>query len=268
MTAAVNLTLEKRLIAETAILRSTAYELLALCAKIRKGDRVATSQNGYPANDESVLGSFEVNGRWFRVRKGACLAMLKYVVEQFNSRVENIDPPGEELDDWSYNERPIRGSATELSNHASGTAVDLNSLRHPLGTAPSDNFSEAQQDEVNRILNETGGTVRWGGNYTGRQDPMHFEINAPESEVAAAVARLPQHEGELTVAQMDDILSRLTTLQKAVDLAIRGDKAPAGQTEETQTRDEGLCHRSEARRLAHNTSPDPGRGGPEKSESQ
>lgn len=42
-------------------------------------------------------------------------------------------------------------------------------------------------------------------------------------------------EEELTVAQIADIMAGLDRVQAAVDLAIRGDHAPAGETEETQT---------------------------------
>jgi hypothetical protein len=41
MTTALYLSLEKRLIAETAILRDTARDLLALCAAIRRSEKVA-----------------------------------------------------------------------------------------------------------------------------------------------------------------------------------------------------------------------------------
>ncbi len=149
---------------------------------------MAISQNGYPANDPSVLTVIRpVPDRAFRVRAGVCAQALAYVIAQFDARVEPIAVGT--LDDWSYAERPIRGG-TELSNHASGTAVDLNAEQHPLGTAPASNFTEKQINTIYTILNEVDNVVRWGGSYTGRQDPMHFEINAPESRVAAALAGL------------------------------------------------------------------------------
>jgi peptidoglycan hydrolase-like protein with peptidoglycan-binding domain len=38
----------------------------------------------------------------------------------------------------------------------------------------------------------TGGVVRWGGDYTGRKDGMHFELNdgTTEAQCSAALARL------------------------------------------------------------------------------
>jgi hypothetical protein len=158
---------------------------------------MVVSQNGYPANDPSVLTVIRpVPIRAFRVRAGAVAQVMAYVIAQFDSRVEDIEAG--ELDDWSYAERPVRGG-TDLSNHASGTAVDLNSERHPLGTSPAADFTEKQINTIYTILNEVHNVVRWGGSYTGRQDPMHFEINAPESRVAAAVAGLG------AIVEVDDV---------------------------------------------------------------
>lgn len=86
---------------------------------------------------------------------------------------------GKILDDWGYAERTIRGSSTEISNHASGTAMDFNATRHPLGKVGTWGKKFAL------IVKNTAtyrGTIRWGGEYHGRKDEMHFEINAPMSK--------------------------------------------------------------------------------------
>jgi hypothetical protein len=150
---------------------------------------MAVSQNGYPANDINLTSSRQIPGtsRKVRVRKGAAGDLLLWVAGQFDARVEDIDPG--QLDDWGYAERPIRGG-TQLSNHASGTAIDLNATRHPLGSAPLATFSAAQVATIRSIVNATKGCVRWGGDYTGRQDPMHFEIVASEARCATVLAAL------------------------------------------------------------------------------
>ncbi len=147
------------------------------------------SQNGWEANNESLTAVYYPVGPQcpLRIRSGDAATVLCYVVVQFDARVEKVVGPY--LDDWGYAERPIRGG-TELSNHASGTAVDLNSDKHQLGTPASASFTPAQINTIHQILNECSGVVRWGGDYTGRTDPMHFEINAPEDQVAAAAAKL------------------------------------------------------------------------------
>ncbi len=78
-----------------------------------------------------------------------------------------------------------------LSNHSSGTAIDLNAPRHPLGT--SGTFSATQRSHIRSILNSCNGVVRWGGDYSGRKDEMHFEINVRPGD--ARLAALAQRIG-------------------------------------------------------------------------
>ncbi|UPU15947.1 L-alanyl-D-glutamate peptidase [Stenotrophomonas virus Jojan60] len=111
------------------------------------------------------------------VRSGDVWTVLNEVARRFNNEVEKINP----AESWGYAPRPIRGSSTTLSNHASGTAVDFNAPRHPLGAVNT--FSTAQRAAIRRILKDLGGVVRWGGDYTGRKDEMHFEINASAAAV-------------------------------------------------------------------------------------
>src|SRR5690606_33722441 len=139
---------------------------------------MATSQNGYRANDRSLIASYSVPGGKIAMRKGDVATVLSYVANRFHSEVEKLVWPG----NWGYAERTIRGNSTTLSNHASGTAIDLNAPRHPLGKVGT--FSSAQRGRIQKILKDCGGVVRWGGNYNGRKDEMHFEINAGTAAVA------------------------------------------------------------------------------------
>jgi hypothetical protein len=146
-----------------------------------------TSQNGWPANDRSLVSRRTIPGSAtsVTVRIGPAGDLLLEVASLFDRLVQDIDPLP--LDDWGYAERPIIG-ATTLSNHASGTAIDLNATRWPLGSPASVNLNQAQIDTVHQILAATGGVVRWGGDYTGRKDPMHFEINNGQTEDSCAKA--------------------------------------------------------------------------------
>ena len=153
---------------------------------------MATSQNNYPANDRSIISRFTVPGTdvVLALRRGPTSTVLLHVADQFNRRVEGISNARGHLDDWGYAERPIRGSTTTLSNHASGTAMDLNATRHPLGTDPAANFTSGQIRTCQAIEAECGGVVRWGGSYHGRKDGMHWEIVAHPAEVGRLAARL------------------------------------------------------------------------------
>jgi D-alanyl-D-alanine carboxypeptidase-like protein len=136
------------------------------------------SQNAWSANDRSCIASYSLPGGEVALRKGDPSVVLLWCANRWHETVEPLRWPGV----WGYAERAIRGSSTTLSNHASGTAIDINAPQHPLGTDPRDNFSTLEIRAIRAILDFCEGTVRWGGDYTGRKDGMHLEI------VAGAVA--------------------------------------------------------------------------------
>lgn len=144
-----------------------------------------TSQNGYSANDRSKIKTYTVAGEPLPMREGPTGQLLAEVAEWVHKNVESISK-GHQADDWGYAERPIRGSSTTLSNHASGTAFDFNATQHPLGVTGT--WSRKQKRKVNWFLrNKCNHTVRWGENYSGRKDGMHFEINDSLDDVRAAL---------------------------------------------------------------------------------
>lgn len=69
--------------------------------------------------------------------------------------------------------RFIRGSRTSLSNHAWGTAIDLNAGWNPLGARPALVGQTGCTRELVEIAVEHG--FYWGG-WFSRQDGMHFEV--------------------------------------------------------------------------------------------
>jgi hypothetical protein len=146
------------------------------------------SQNGYSANDRSVIASYTVPGttRKLALRKGDVSVVLLDFAAWFDANIERIDTGP--LDDWAYAERNIRGSSTTLSNHASGTAMDLNATAHQLGRYNT--FNKAQIALIERKLKEYKGVIRWGHDYSGRKDEMHFEINAGAAAVRVQADRI------------------------------------------------------------------------------
>ena len=144
---------------------------------------MAVSQNGWTAYDRTLIERWEVPGGVLPLRKGAAGTVLVWLATQFHHRVEPLVWPG----CWGYAERTIVGS-TVVSNHASGTAMDLNAPAHPLGAAGT--FSAAQVAELRRLLAECGGVIRWGGDYGVRKDEMHFEIIEGPAAVEAVALRL------------------------------------------------------------------------------
>jgi hypothetical protein len=148
---------------------------------------MVASQNGWRANDRSVIGPIDIPGGRLSVRTGSVGVIFQHLATRFHNEVEALVWPG----NWGYAERPVRGG-TDLSNHASGTAIDLNAPRHPLGTAPSANYSAAQINKIHEIVNYYEGVIRWGGDYVGRKDGMHFEINdgVTEAQVDRIAAKI------------------------------------------------------------------------------
>lgn len=88
---------------------------------------------------------------------------------------------GKVRDDWGFANRDIRGFRGIKSYHAWALAVDWDATEHPLG-ARRTTFPIAVTRAACRKLG-----FRWGFDYEGRPDPMHFEFI--KSRVRAAYYR-------------------------------------------------------------------------------
>jgi hypothetical protein len=147
-----------------------------------------TSSNGWPASeDQAAIGikSYKVPGTNLKMRCAEKVApLLINFAAEFHALIEPIDEGT--LDDWGYCFRKVRGSDTVVSNHSSGTAVDLNSLRHPLGKVNT--FEAAKVPMLDALVRKYG--LRAGKDYKARKDPMHYEINLNPVKVAALIKKL------------------------------------------------------------------------------
>jgi hypothetical protein len=150
--------------------------------------RELTSPNGWPASeDRKALGieSFTVPGTKIKFACAKAVApLLVNFAKEFNELVEPIDQG--QLDDWGYAFRMTRGSDRVLSNHSSGTAIDLNAIKHPLGK--SNTFNKDQRNIINLLITKYG--LAWGGNYKKRKDDMHFEIALNQNQVTNKIKEL------------------------------------------------------------------------------
>jgi hypothetical protein len=146
------------------------------------------SHNGWPASqDRNAIGiqSYRIPGTRISFACARAVApILVNFAKDFHEQVEPIDKG--QLDDWGYAYRPIRGTTVHLSNHASGTAIDLNAVKHPLGA--SGTFSKAQERTIRQLCAQYG--LRWGGDYEVRKDEMHFEINISPEKAKRLIADL------------------------------------------------------------------------------
>jgi hypothetical protein len=76
--------------------------------------------------------------------------------------------------DGAFVARFIRGSTTVLSNHAFGSAFDLNAAFNPLGAEPALSGRPGCVYDLVRIAHDHG--FYWGGHFSSRRDGMHFEV--------------------------------------------------------------------------------------------
>ena len=146
------------------------------------------SQNGWPASpDQKEIGikEFKIKNtdRKMRLQKDAGV-ILTALAAEFHAQVEPIDEGV--FDDWAYAYREVRGSDSDLSNHSSGTAIDLNATKHPLHA--ENTFTKQQAATIRELCKKYG--VRWGGDYTKRKDEMHFEIVETPDEVKERINKM------------------------------------------------------------------------------
>ena len=145
---------------------------------------MANSSNGWLVLDADVTGPYPRLRNWvlpgverkLKARDGSAGFLLVHLALWFDEDVEQLDVGT--YDDWGWASRPVRGS-TVISNHASGTALDLNATKHPMGVATSKTFSRQEIFAIHNRLKLYSGCIRWGGDYVNRPDSMHFEINRP-----------------------------------------------------------------------------------------
>lgn len=133
-----------------------------------KEDKLANTQAGWPvrSNTDGLKRLDHITGL---VLDGDVYVIFDYLCKRFNQLVEPIIK--EHSWGWSY--RPVRGYTNIWSEHAGAVAIDLNAPAHPMGVR--DTFTKAQIEGINKILDECGGVVVWGGIWQ-RADDMHFQI--------------------------------------------------------------------------------------------
>ena len=145
------------------------------------------SQNGWPASaDRNAIHikNYLIPGT---TRNLLCTIraapLLIGFAHEFHHLIEAIDVG--QFDEWGYNFAVIPGSK-DLSNHSSGTAIDLNATLHPWGKIGT--FPSAKVPMIRAEAKKYG--LRWGGDYSGKKDEMHFEVNITPLAAAALITRL------------------------------------------------------------------------------
>jgi hypothetical protein len=80
------------------------------------------------------------------------------------------------LDTGAYNCRKITGGSG-LSLHSFGIAADLNWQSNPYGPRLVTDMPRGMREDIKAIRTRSGEYVfRWGGDYSGNKDAMHYEV--------------------------------------------------------------------------------------------
>jgi hypothetical protein len=146
------------------------------------------SQNNWIASKDAAeihIVSVPIEGTKVKVRCAKAVApLIAGFCSEFHKLIEPIDEGS--LDDWGYCFRMVRQSTDKLSNHSSGTAVDLNATKHPLGKAAT--FPAEKVPMIQALAKKYG--MIWGGDFRHRKDEMHFEIAITPAKAAALIGSL------------------------------------------------------------------------------
>ena len=146
------------------------------------------SSNGWPASKDRAeirIKSYAIEGTSIKLACAEGVApLLTGFAAEFHALIEPIDEGS--LDDWGYCFRMVRGSESNLSNHSSGTAIDLNASKHQLGKTGT--FPNEKIPMIRALAKKY--SLKWGADFHGRKDEMHFEVDIPPSKIAGALTKL------------------------------------------------------------------------------
>jgi len=107
------------------------------------------------------------NLTWIEPVKGQRWQVYKPAQSAFEGLLGDLAKLGyHPISSGGYNYRNIRGG-NQLSQHAFGTAIDVNALTNAMGQSATDIPHAAE------LAKKWG--LEWGGNWKNRPDPMHFE---------------------------------------------------------------------------------------------
>ena len=98
----------------------------------------------------------------------ALLAVFNEILDKCGHDQKKVDETGASAFGGCYNQRMIRGSSTNISNHSFGAAIDIDPENNPLGAK----VGKMPQLVITAFKNQE---FLWGGDYKGRKDWMHFE---------------------------------------------------------------------------------------------
>jgi hypothetical protein len=160
---------------------------------------MATAQNGWPVIPNTDAGRRKLADLVLpgtmphpvRVLDGDVATIARWHVREYHRRVEPIKPAG----CWGWNVRKI-GDGPDWSNHAAACAWDLNAPDNPDGTPTAKVMTPAQIHECHKLERESGGVLRWGGDWSD-PDAMHWEIVGTPDQAAVFAEKIRNEEDDM-----------------------------------------------------------------------
>lgn len=117
------------------------------------------------------------------------IPLVTWLLDRTEAQGYDVLPKGT----WGYACRAIRGSTTP-SNHSWGLAVDLNAPTNPMlvGQPGWKALHDSHRTDMPEWLPPLWKSLmfRWGGDYSHRQDAMHFEFMGTPADAARITATL------------------------------------------------------------------------------
>lgn len=161
---------------------------------------MSTTQNGWPIVAKAACDQGPFMGVKFPngVLAGDVATIARWQLRLYSERVE----PLRAGTCWGWFVKVIEGTTT-ASNHGSATAWDINADQHPMGAPASHNMSPAEIAACREIVRLAGGVLRWGGDYSGRPDPMHWEIDDTKAAASVLAAKIRKAEQPVAEATFD-----------------------------------------------------------------
>jgi hypothetical protein len=219
-----------------------------------------TSYNGWPANsDPGAIGinsGFCVDGMSFPggVKGGSVATVYTHLIRD----LVVIDPPNSTAYNiegfWGYSFKSNVNNPSQLSCHASGTAIDYRAVAHPNVQGSSYiGWSSNQISQVKTLLaDKYRGLVAWLS-----YDSMHFEICGNSGQISDLANSLGEEEEDMALSSedinriADEVMDRLVN-QKVADM-MKIDEKGVESTEKASIVRTLQSAQTQARRAVHDT---------------
>ena len=136
---------------------------------------------GPPGCTASQLAVVAVPGIQLNVRRAVAPLFVELVDWLARERAADQVPPLNSS--GGYIKRFIAGTTT-WSNHSWGLAADFNAGTNPYGWDATTDMPDGTSQKANSL------GMRWGGDFTGKKDGMHFEFMGTPADAARIIADL------------------------------------------------------------------------------